>query len=117
MAAHNRPSVFFAASLCQQVVQKAQDRFPAEPCERLPQLFPGLHLCAAQRLVVPVIAERFLDAAPVDLIPPGDAFGVDTQQYVHTVPRPLGNLCRFYSPVQPCRETRMPEVVRMPGKG
>ena len=57
----------------------------------------------------------FLDAALGFVLLPGDALGVDPQQHVDAVARPIGDLRGGYSGVQPGRDRRMAQVVGTPG--
>jgi len=63
-----------------------------------------------------ILAERFADAALGEFVLADDALGVDAQQNVHAVPRPLRDLGREDAPVQPGGQARVPQVVRPPGE-
>lgn len=53
----------------------------------------------------------FLDAALGFVLLAGDALGVDPQQEIHAVARPLGDLRRWHSSVEPRGQRRMAKVI------
>jgi hypothetical protein len=71
---------------------------------------------ALDRLLVVPGAGGFFDAAPGFGLLPGDALGVDPQQHVHAVARPLGDLGRGHPRVQPGGNGRMAQIVGTPGQ-
>ena len=58
--------------------------------------------------------QRRLDALLRNLVLPVDALGVDAQQDVHAVARPLGDLGGWHAGVQPRRQARVPKIIRTP---
>src|SRR5215472_4658680 len=82
-------------------------------CVKYVPKFGGL---APDHLLVVPRPRGFLDAALGFVLLAGDALGVDTQQYVHAVARPVGCLGGGHSRVQPGGNRRVPQVVGAPGK-
>ena len=66
-------------------------------------------------LVVPGL-DRFFDAAHGFGLLPGDALGIDPQQYIDAVASPLSDLGRGHSGVQPGGDRRVPQIVGAPGQ-
>ena len=71
----------------------------------------GYPLLSHVVLVIPIF-ERPLNPPARSLVLPFDALRVDLQQDMHTVPRPLGDLCRRYTGVESERHSSVPELVR-----
>ena len=59
-------------------------------------------------------ASRLADLALGDPMLSDDALGVDPEQYIRIVTRPLSHLSGRDSAVEPCREVGVSQVVRAP---
>src|SRR5262249_1799610 len=70
----------------------------------------------SDHLLVAPRSRGLLDAALGCVLPAGDALGVDAQQYIHAVARPVGDLRGGHSSVQPGGNRCVPQVVRAPGE-
>jgi hypothetical protein len=65
---------------------------------------------------ISVLPQGLADAALGELILAHHAPGIDPQEHIHAVPRPLGYLGRVDAAVEPCGQAGVPEVVRAQGE-
>ena len=89
--------------------------YAAPGCPYAPRCAQYVPKFGSLLLVVPR-PRGFLDAALGFVLLAGDALGVDTQEYVDAVTRPVGDLRGGHSGVQPCGNRGVPQVTGAPGE-